>query len=206
MNASGRDSDLGQASDRDRMRDRQCDTDRARERERLNNSDARRLLGASILFRGEDRGRDSRDRNDINYERDRNTNSQRSRDSDQRGRGREHHVNEPNKQMLNNRDATMLNNRDELFKGRGGVGRQTDGGNYREADRGRKRERCNDRDERYNESDREYQTFHNSDRRARGHQYPIASNPSVYLMLLTRKGDWVGVIHMHLRTSCMTVK
>ena len=155
------DSDLGQASDRDRMRDRQCDTDRARERERLNNSDARSLLGASMLFRGEDRGRD---RNDINYERDRNTNSQRSRDIDQRGRGREHHVNEPNKQMLNNRDAT------ELFKGRGGVCRQTDGGNYREEDRGRKRERCNDRDERYNES------------------------------------DCVGVIPMHLRTSCMTVK
>ena len=179
------------------MRDRQCDTDRARERERLNNSDARSLLGASMLFRGEDRGRD---RNDINYERDRNTNSQRSRDSDQRGRGREHHGNEPNKQMLNNRDAV------ELFKGRGGLGRQTDGGNYREEDRGRKRERCNDRDERYTESDREYQTFHKSDRRARGHQYPIASNPSVYLMLLTRKGDWVGVIHMHLCTSCMTVK
>jgi hypothetical protein len=129
------------------MRDRQCDTDRARERERLNNSDARGLLGASIPFRGEDRGRDSRDRNDIHYERDRNTNSQRSRDSDQRGRGRGHHVNEPNKQMLNNRDATMLNNRDELFKGRGGVGRQTDGGKVREKEKeGRRKKRERERE------------------------------------------------------------
>jgi len=84
---SGGDEERGRERDRYNERDRnrgwQCDADSARDRDRDRGSDREREYTRQRVrgtYSGEDRGWDSRDRNDRNNERDRNKDCQRSRD------------------------------------------------------------------------------------------------------------------------------